>query len=158
MLFFRHSSRKKKRDPTNPNKLFAAMWEHRRWPWFFKSGGPGSGVDAPSPALKPETSHNLEIGAKIQQNNFKASMFLFYNQLKNIIDRFRGSYNGLNFFDENQNDLRDTDEVDIYQKRNTASLSLLVVNFQLIGDYLTCGLCPDLFFGLTDKIVHLKNL
>ncbi|MFZ9190446.1 MAG: WD40/YVTN/BNR-like repeat-containing protein, partial [Schleiferiaceae bacterium] len=25
-------------DPVNPNKLFAAMWEYRRWPWFFKSG------------------------------------------------------------------------------------------------------------------------
>lgn len=31
-------------DPANPNKLFAAMWEHRRWPWFFESGGPGSGI------------------------------------------------------------------------------------------------------------------
>jgi photosystem II stability/assembly factor-like uncharacterized protein len=31
-------------DPANPNKLFAAMWEHRRWPWFFNSGGPGSGL------------------------------------------------------------------------------------------------------------------
>ncbi len=31
-------------DPQNPNKLFAAMWEHRRWPWFFNSGGPGSGI------------------------------------------------------------------------------------------------------------------
>lgn len=31
-------------DPTNPNKLFAAMWEHRREPWFFESGGPGSGL------------------------------------------------------------------------------------------------------------------
>ena len=31
-------------DPSNPNKLIAAMWEHRRWPWFFKSGGPGSGL------------------------------------------------------------------------------------------------------------------
>lgn len=31
-------------DPSNPNKLFAAMWEFRRWPWFFKSGGPGSGL------------------------------------------------------------------------------------------------------------------
>lgn len=31
-------------DPVNPNKLFAAMWEHRRWPWFFKSGGAGSGL------------------------------------------------------------------------------------------------------------------
>ncbi len=31
-------------DPQNPNKLIAAMWEFRRWPWFFKSGGPGSGI------------------------------------------------------------------------------------------------------------------
>ncbi|MEY3241329.1 MAG: hypothetical protein RIR11_2768 [Bacteroidota bacterium] len=31
-------------DPSNPNKLVAAMWEYRRWPWFFKSGGKGSGL------------------------------------------------------------------------------------------------------------------
>lgn len=31
-------------DPTNPNKLFAAMWQYRRYPWFFESGGPGSGL------------------------------------------------------------------------------------------------------------------
>ncbi|MCS6929184.1 MAG: hypothetical protein NZM43_06780 [Saprospiraceae bacterium] len=31
-------------DPSNPNKLFAAMWEYQRWPWYFKSGGPGSGL------------------------------------------------------------------------------------------------------------------
>ncbi len=31
-------------DPRNPDKLFVAMWEHQRWPWFFKSGGTGSGL------------------------------------------------------------------------------------------------------------------
>jgi photosystem II stability/assembly factor-like uncharacterized protein len=31
-------------DPANPNKLIASMWEHKRDPWFFKSGGTGSGV------------------------------------------------------------------------------------------------------------------
>jgi len=31
-------------DPNNPNKLFAAMWQHRRKPWTFTSGGPGSGL------------------------------------------------------------------------------------------------------------------
>jgi photosystem II stability/assembly factor-like uncharacterized protein len=31
-------------DPSNPNKLIVAMWEHKRDPWFFKSGGPGSGL------------------------------------------------------------------------------------------------------------------
>ncbi|MEM8938890.1 MAG: hypothetical protein AAGC64_06050 [Bacteroidota bacterium] len=31
-------------DPANPNKLIAAMWEHKRDPWFFQSGGAGSGI------------------------------------------------------------------------------------------------------------------
>jgi photosystem II stability/assembly factor-like uncharacterized protein len=31
-------------DPANPNKLIAALWEHKRDPWFFKSGGEGSGL------------------------------------------------------------------------------------------------------------------
>ena len=31
-------------DPSNPKKLIAAMWQFRRWPWFFNSGGAGSGL------------------------------------------------------------------------------------------------------------------
>lgn len=31
-------------DPTNPDKLFAAMWQYGRKPWTFKSGGGGSGL------------------------------------------------------------------------------------------------------------------
>ena len=31
-------------DPNNPNTLFAALWQMRRQPWFFSSGGPGSGL------------------------------------------------------------------------------------------------------------------
>jgi len=31
-------------DPINPDKLIANMWEFRRWPWFFKSGGSSSGM------------------------------------------------------------------------------------------------------------------
>lgn len=31
-------------DPSNPQKLFAAMWDHRREPFSFRSGGPGSGI------------------------------------------------------------------------------------------------------------------
>ncbi|WP_033961472.1 WD40/YVTN/BNR-like repeat-containing protein [Psychroserpens jangbogonensis] len=31
-------------DPSNPNKLIAALWEHKRDPWFFNSGGEGSGL------------------------------------------------------------------------------------------------------------------
>src|SRR3954470_21809140 len=31
-------------DPSNPHKLIANMWQHRRTPWSMKSGGPGSGL------------------------------------------------------------------------------------------------------------------
>lgn len=33
-----------KMDPTNPNKLFAAMWQFTRLPYHFTSGGPGSSL------------------------------------------------------------------------------------------------------------------
>ncbi len=31
-------------DPANPNKLMVGLWEHKRLPWRFKSGGAGSGL------------------------------------------------------------------------------------------------------------------
>ena len=31
-------------DPSNPDKLIATLWSHRREPWFFTSGGEGSGL------------------------------------------------------------------------------------------------------------------
>src|SRR5258705_584010 len=32
-------------DPHNPNIVFVSLWQARRQPWFFSSGGPGVGVD-----------------------------------------------------------------------------------------------------------------
>ncbi|UCE05659.1 MAG: TonB-dependent receptor [bacterium] len=80
-----------------------------------------AGVDAPSPGLSPEKSHNFEIGVKLNQQKYSGSIFIFYNRLVDLIDRYRGTYNGLNFYDENENRVRDPDEVDIFQKRNVAS-------------------------------------
>jgi photosystem II stability/assembly factor-like uncharacterized protein len=31
-------------DPTNPRIVYAALWQARRFPWTFESGGPGSGI------------------------------------------------------------------------------------------------------------------
>jgi photosystem II stability/assembly factor-like uncharacterized protein len=31
-------------DPSNPRILYAGMWDHRRYPWAVRSGGPGSGL------------------------------------------------------------------------------------------------------------------
>ncbi|MRR19159.1 hypothetical protein EG827_03105 [bacterium] len=31
-------------DYANPGKIFVAMWDHQRWPWFFRSSSGGSGL------------------------------------------------------------------------------------------------------------------
>jgi len=31
-------------DPANPNIVYASLWQVRRQPWYFSSGGPGSGL------------------------------------------------------------------------------------------------------------------
>ena len=31
-------------DPNNPNKIAVAMYDHRRYAWFYESGGPASGI------------------------------------------------------------------------------------------------------------------
>lgn len=53
-------------DPSNPNKLFASMWEYRREPWFFTSGGPGSGLyisfDGGETWKKRNENHGLPKG------------------------------------------------------------------------------------------------
>ena len=50
-------------DPTNPNKLIAAMWEHKREPWFFNSGGEGSGL------------HITHDGGKTWEKNYRKRRF-----------------------------------------------------------------------------------
>jgi len=79
-----------------------------------------AGYDAPSPGLSPEKSHDFEIGVKFNKNRTSGSLFIFYNRLVDLIDRYRGTYNGLDFYDENGNGQRDPGEVDIFQKRNVA--------------------------------------
>ncbi|MDZ7331388.1 MAG: TonB-dependent receptor [candidate division KSB1 bacterium] len=79
-----------------------------------------AGVDAPSPGLSPEKSHNFELGAKINQPRWHGSLFVFYNRVVDLIDRYRGTYQGLDFYDENENGYRDAGEANIFLRRNVA--------------------------------------
>jgi len=48
-------------DPSNPDRIIATLWQRRRWPYFFKSGGPGSGLYSSwdgGETWKRETSKN----------------------------------------------------------------------------------------------------
>jgi len=77
-----------------------------------------SGVDAPSPGLGPEHCNNFELGTKVRTARMQGSLFLFYNQLSNLIDRRPGTYDGKTYFDENGNGVKDSAEFDIFQKYN----------------------------------------
>ena len=92
-----------------------------------------SGVDAPSPGLFPEKSHNFEFGLKVDRPATNGSFFIFYNRIEDLIDRYLGEYQNLAFFDENGNGLREDDEFDIYQKRNVAKA--YIGGFELAGEY-----------------------
>ncbi|MBS3944207.1 MAG: hypothetical protein KGZ42_01805 [Melioribacter sp.] len=83
-------------DPSNPNKLFAAMWQYRRWPWFFKSGGPGSGLyvtfDGGETWQKRSDKEGLpkgelgRIGLAIARNNSKV-VYALIESSKNALYR-----------------------------------------------------------------------
>jgi photosystem II stability/assembly factor-like uncharacterized protein len=52
-------------DPSNPNTLFAGLWQTRRFPWDMQSGGPGSGLHVThdgGDTWKQVTGHGLPDG------------------------------------------------------------------------------------------------
>jgi outer membrane receptor for ferrienterochelin and colicin len=90
-----------------------------------------SGVDVPSIGLAPENSNNFEIGMKVNSPRYRGSLFAYYNRLNDLIDRKPGIYNGLTFFDENNNGLQDPREFDVYQRKNVSQA--YIVGFEFDG-------------------------
>jgi len=75
------------------------------------------GIDVPSPDLNPENSLNYEIGIKAEYPRYRGSLFYFYNDLHDLIERGPGTYNGQTFIDENSNGIEDPGEA-VRQKFN----------------------------------------
>lgn len=78
------------------------------------------GIDVPSPDLKPEKSLNYEVGVKVKYPDSTGSLFYFYNDLQDLIERGPGTYNGQSFIDENGNGVEDPGEA-VRQKFNIGS-------------------------------------
>ncbi|HKZ71745.1 MAG TPA: TonB-dependent receptor [Nitrospirota bacterium] len=75
------------------------------------------GIDVPSPDLNPENSLNYEIGIKAEYPRYRGSLFYFYNDLHDLIERGPGTYNGQTFIDENSNGIEEPGEA-VRQKFN----------------------------------------
>ncbi|MBL0055229.1 MAG: hypothetical protein IPP31_03360 [Chitinophagaceae bacterium] len=81
-------------DPSNPNKLMAAMWQHRRTPYSFTSGGPGSGLYITYDAGKTWKKMGKEEG--LPDGNYgRIGLTISYNEPKRIYALVEATKNGL---------------------------------------------------------------
>lgn len=81
-------------DPNNPNKLLAAMWQHRRTPWSFTSGGTGSGLYITVDAGKTWKKLGKEEG--LPEGNYgRIGLTISYNEPKRIYALVEATKNGL---------------------------------------------------------------
>jgi photosystem II stability/assembly factor-like uncharacterized protein len=81
-------------DPTNPNKLIAAMWQHRRTPYSFMSGGTGSGLYITYDAGKSWKKLGKEEG--LPEGNYgRIGLTIANNEPKRIYALVEATKNGL---------------------------------------------------------------
>lgn len=81
-------------DPSNPNKLLASMWQHKRTPWSFSSGGSGSGLYMTFDAGKTWKKLGKEEGLP-EGNLGRAGLTISYNYPKRIYALVEATKNGL---------------------------------------------------------------
>ncbi len=81
-------------DPSNPNKLIAAMWQHHRTPYSFNSGGPGSGLYITYDAGKNWKKLGKEEG--LPEGNYgRIGLTISHNEPKRIYALVEATKNGL---------------------------------------------------------------
>jgi photosystem II stability/assembly factor-like uncharacterized protein len=81
-------------DPTNPNKLMAAMWQHRRTPYSFMSGGNGSGLYVTIDAGKNWKKLGKEEGL-LEGSYGRIGLTIAYNEPKRMYALVEATKNGL---------------------------------------------------------------
>ncbi|HMQ47203.1 MAG TPA: hypothetical protein PKA00_06815 [Saprospiraceae bacterium] len=101
-------------DPNNPNKLFVNMWQYRRWPWFFKSGGPASGfymtIDGGDTWTKLDHKNGLpegeigKVGIAISSNRPNIVYALVESKKNALYRSDNGGYDWVKVADKNIGD------------------------------------------------------
>ena len=71
------------------------------------------GYLVPNPFLDPITADQFEIGLKLAREGFRAGVAGYYTLIDNQQTITQGTYNGVDFWDENGNGVRDEGELDI---------------------------------------------
>ncbi|MBD3169171.1 MAG: TonB-dependent receptor [candidate division Zixibacteria bacterium] len=78
-----------------------------------------AGYEVPSPDLSSESSYNIDLGAKWISSFTEGEFSLWYARLEDFINRRPGNYKGLDYWDANDNGVRDDNEQNILVKVNS---------------------------------------
>ena len=91
------------------------------------------GTEVPNPSLEPESIVMYEIGLKHRSPRLAMSAFLYQSSLNDLLVRSSGLFNGLPYFDGNDNGVHDPSEPNVLQKMNigTARIRGAELDFQL---------------------------
>jgi TonB-dependent heme/hemoglobin receptor len=87
-------------------------------------GSFGSGFEVPNPDLDPEQSLNYEVGVKVQKPRYSSSLFFYMSDIKDLIQREAGTFNGLSFVDANGNGVQDTGEESVFRRQNVGEAKI----------------------------------
>lgn len=90
-------------------------------------GSFNAGIEVPNPNLKPEKSFNTEIGWKTKYEALSWSVFIFRNNLKDLIERQKATYNGQDSIDGEQ----------VYKKENFSKAFIQGYEAELQYEFVT---------------------
>ncbi len=112
------------------------------------------GMDVPSLGLKPERSTNYEIGFKSRRSSHWLNTSFFYADYTDMIKRVNGTYNGLDYWDENGNGEQDPNELPVLQRKNTGRAYIWGFEMQgglwlteLLGNHLSISAGYSYYLG-----------
>jgi hemoglobin/transferrin/lactoferrin receptor protein len=87
------------------------------------------GIEIPNPALHPEKSYTYEVGMKVDSARLEGSAFYYHSRLKDLHDRRPGTFDGLGYFDLNDNGVKDANEPPVLQRVNVGNATIHGVEF-----------------------------
>ncbi len=101
------------------------------------------GVEVPNPDVKSVKLMTYEMGLKYAKSLFSGSLFYFYSDMTDMMERSAGTLNGLSFYDENDNGIQDGDEPAILQRQNIGKAKIrgieLDMNYRFTAKWILFG-------------------
>lgn len=88
------------------------------------------GTEIPNPDLAPERIAMYEAGVKYSNAKLSATAFAYHSRISDMLVRGAGTYEGLPFFDRNDNGTKDAGEPNVLQRQNTGESTVQGVELE----------------------------